>query len=155
MIARPPLAASAASLLLLVGCASFPDYGCPITDPMLRQVAGGCDDASLVTLGRKYEEGDGVAQDYRQAASLYRAAASAQRGVTYVYSPPVGKESYGRVIPVRTGSGKAPSPEAQYRLALLHLKGAGVKQDAGKARKLLSSAAAAGYAPAVEILASM
>lgn len=140
---------------LLVGCLSRHDAACPITDPAIRQAAGGCDDVALVAAGRRYEAGDGVAQDYQQAAVLYRAAASSQPAVTYVYSPAVGRESYGRVIPVRTGSGKAPSPEAQYRLAILYLKGAGVKQDQSKARKLLEQSAKAGFAPAVEALHGM
>lgn len=50
---------------------------------------------------------------------------------------------------------KPPFPEAQYRLAILYLKGIGMKQDADKARKLLDSAAASGYAPAAQMLASM
>ena len=140
---------------LLAGCLSRADASCPILDPAVRQLAGGCDDAALIAAGRRYEAGDGVPQDYRQAAALYRAAASAQPAVTYVYSPPVGSESAGRVIPVRTGSGKAPSPEAQYRLALLYLKGAGLKQDEGKARRLMEQSAKAGFAPAVEALSRM
>ena len=114
-----------------------------------------CDQQGLVAMGLRYETGDGVPQDYRKAASLYRAAARSQPGTIYVYSPPVGKESYGRVIPVLTGPGRAPLPEAQYRLALLHLKGAGVDTDRQKAEKLLQAAAGAGYAPAAKTLSSM
>jgi TPR repeat protein len=73
----------------------------------------------------------------------------------FVYSPPVGRESVGQVIPVRTGAGNPGLPEAQYRLALLHLAGNGVPVDEARAKALLEQAANAGYAPAVSELQNL
>ena len=139
----------------LAGCASLPDAACPIDQSLRQPGAGGCDNQALVELGQRYESGDGVPQDFGKAAALYKAAATSQPSVIYVYSPAVGRESYGRVIPVRTGPGRAASPEARYRLGLLTLKGAGVKQDRKKAESLLRSAAQDGFAPAEQALADM
>ena len=95
-------------------------------------------------LGKAYEGGAGVPQNYARAADLYRAAAAFSSGTTYVYSPPVGK-SAGRVIPIRTGTDQAGLPEAKYRLALLYASGRGVEQDEERAREMIEDAAKAGY----------
>jgi hypothetical protein len=110
---------------------------------------GGNKHAAL-ELGRQYEEGSGVPQDMQRAAQLYRFAASFTSGTTYIYSPPVRKGGSGRVMPLRVGMDQPGLPEAKYRLALLHLRGTGVKFDVKRAIKLLNEAATQGYAPASE-----
>ena len=142
---------TAVCVIILGGCATFPDADCPIADPSLRMEASSCDNETLVELGKKYENGIGVHQDYRKAAVLYRLAASASPDLIYIYSPPVGRESYGRVIPVRTGTGRTSSPEALYRLGLLYLNGTGVKADRRKSERLFREAARAGFVAAEDI----
>jgi len=70
-------------------------------------------------LGYAYETGDGVTADAKRARRYYKAAAADRPGRTYVYSPPVGKETYGRVIPVATGDARPGLPEARAALARL------------------------------------
>lgn len=103
-------------------------------------------------LGRTYESGTGVVANAAEAAHWYRQAAESETGVTNVYSPPVGKEQYGRVIPVRTGPPRVGLPEAQYALGRLYLEGRGVKQSDRKARKWLKRAAQQDYGPALALL---
>lgn len=105
--------------------------------------AQGSKQAQLV-LGKAYETGEGVPQDYGRAAALYRAAAQFTSGTTYVYSPPVGQSS-GRVIPIRTGLDQGGLAEAKHRLGLLYARGLGVEKDAEKARELMESALREGY----------
>lgn len=56
-------------------------------------------------LGYAYENGFGVPVDTMRALQYYVKASRPDRTpkYTYVYSAPVGKESYGRVIPVLSG----------------------------------------------------
>lgn len=64
-------------------------------------------------LGRAYERGEaGLPADSASAIRYYRKAAKTISNQTYVYSPPVGKESYGRVIPVTAGPPSPGLPEA-------------------------------------------
>ena len=88
----------------------------------------------------------------RRAAQLYRAAGSPSGGTLYVYSPPVGSEKAGRVIPVNAGPRQPGLPEAQSRLALLHLSGNGVARDLARARRLLEQAGRGGHAAAAALL---
>jgi len=71
-------------------------------------------------LGRAYERGEaGVTPNRDQAIHYYRQAAKAIPNRTFVYSPPVGKESYGRVIPVTVGPPSPGLPEAEEALKRL------------------------------------
>lgn len=106
-------------------------------------------------LGEAYEAGIGVERDYERAARLYRQAAAFQSGTTYVYSPPVGREKSGRVIPVRTGADQPGLAQAKLRLAKLLLSGLGVEPDREEALELLREAAAAGSNDAKTILEDM
>lgn len=122
------------SFSCLQACATF-------VDPLCRQLSNvsaenalykflnlKCDAAmgskpAQLALGILYETGDGVPQDYKRAAHLYRQAATTMPAVTYVYSPPVGRENMGRVIPVSNGRGTPGLPEAARRLANLENSG--------------------------------
>jgi TPR repeat protein len=90
------------------------------------------DKHAQLALGRAYEDGDGVAQDYRRAAKLYRAAAAPVSGTIYVYSPPVGR-SPAQVLPLRSGPDQPGLAEAASRLARLYELGLGVKRDPDEA----------------------
>lgn len=75
--------------------------------------AGHGDRMALYALGRAYERGEAsVTPDRDRAIHYYREAAKTISNQTYVYSPPVGKESYGRVIPVTVGPSSPGLPEA-------------------------------------------
>lgn len=149
----------AAALLLVAtaasGCVGLrPDCARPGLTAIeaTRCRAEGGDKAAALELGRRYEAGRDVPRDLARAARLYRQAAQFTSGTTYVYSPPVGKNGRGTVIPVRTGTDQPGLAEAKYRLALLYLRGAGVKLDFEKASELLREAARQGFAPAREKL---
>lgn len=85
---------------------------------LARQAQAGSKRAQL-ELGIRFEEGIGVAPDLRKARKLYGKAASASGGTLWVYSPPVGNGTSGRVIPINQGPRQPGLAEAQRRLAAL------------------------------------
>lgn len=99
--------------------------------PLDRQVASGPDAAlrNLATraqagdkhaqleLGIAFEEGRGVPRDLGKAERLYRQAATDSGGTMWVYSPPAGPGTSGRVIPVDRGPVRQGLAEAERRLA--------------------------------------
>lgn len=118
----PPLAAA----LLLTACTNNAYMGIPLAegigDPALRslaQRAAAGDKQAQLDLGIRYEEGDGIERDLHFAKKLYQLAASDSGGVLWVYSPPVGNGTSGRVIPVRSGHNNLGLPEAKSRLSEL------------------------------------
>jgi uncharacterized protein len=109
--------------VLASGCASLGFAPCAATVQSASSVtdlacwAGKGDKQAQFALGQRYETGQGVPISLKRARSLYAAAASATPSTIYVYSPPVGKESYGRVIPMNTGAGQAGLPKAAVALS--------------------------------------
>jgi hypothetical protein len=89
--------------------------------------AGKGDKQAQLSLGEIYELGIGVPVDLKRARGLYAAAASAKPSTTYVYSPPVGSETYGRVIPVTTGVATPGLKDAQMALVRVTEKLAAAK----------------------------
>ena len=67
-------------------------------------------------LGIRFEEGIGMIPDLKKAHKLYGLAASNSGGTIWVYSPPVGNGTTGRVIPINTGPVRPGLPEAKRRL---------------------------------------
>ncbi len=152
----------AAAALLLLGAlalqacvARLPGCGAEAAMDALSSLRCGAargDKQAQLELGILYEEGRGVERSPRKAARLYQAAGSASGGTVYVYSPPVGGEKSGRVIPINAGPRQAGLAEAQYRLALLHLDGSAGERNPGRARKLLERASRAGHKAATALL---
>lgn len=134
-----------AATLALTACAT-PQPCEPSPLGLLQCQAERGDKSAQLRLGKLYEEGLAVPQDYRRAAQLYRAASQFTSGTTYVYSPPVGSAP-GRVLPINTGTDRAGLAEAKYRLALLHAQGLGVKHDPEEARELMAEAMKMGWKP--------
>ena len=99
---------------IAVGSPETPDA---VRDLALRAQAG--DKQAQLELGIAFEEGRGVAKDIGKARTLYRLAAADSGGTLWVYSPPVGRETSGRVIPVNRGPVQAGLPEARMRLEAL------------------------------------
>jgi hypothetical protein len=103
--------------LLLTGCASLGFGSCAGSAATATSIsdlscwAGKGDKQAQYALGQIYETGSGMPQNLKRARNFYAAAASATPNTIYVYSPPVGSESYGRVIPMTTGTA-APGLEA-------------------------------------------
>ncbi|WOE74577.1 hypothetical protein [Alterisphingorhabdus coralli] len=108
------MAAMAMLLTLATGCAAPSSYyGIDLTAPTLtdderaiqslasRAQAG--DKQAQLDLGIRFEEGRGVARDLKTARKLYERAAKDSGGLMWVYSPPVGNGSSGRVVPLNTG----------------------------------------------------
>ncbi len=123
------LRAAAAALLLLCvpllasGCAATGYAGIPLAagaaDPELQSLAQRAragDKQAQLELGIRYEEGRGVPVDLARARRLYRLAARDSGGTIWVYSPPVGENGRGQVIPLNTGV-----PQSGLREALLRL----------------------------------
>ena len=77
------------------------------------------DKQAQLELGARFEEGRGVPVDLDKARKLYAAAASDSGGTIWVYSPPVGNGTKGRVIPVNTGAKQVGLAEAKKLLARL------------------------------------
>ncbi len=84
--------------------------------PDLARMAQGGDKHAQLELGIRFEEGRGVERDLDNAKKLYRLAASDSGGRIWVYSPPVGNGTKGRVIPVDTGAKQAGLVAAKWRL---------------------------------------
>jgi len=127
--AARPLALPACFLALLAlaavssGCATNSYMGialapgaAPAGLQQLARRAQGGDKQAQLALGIRYEEGDGVAPDRRQAMTLYRLAARASGGTLWVYAPSPGNGAPARVIPVDGGQRQAGLSEAKLRL---------------------------------------
>lgn len=83
-----------------------------------RQAQAGDKHAQL-QLGIAFEEGRGVARDLDKARAFYRMAASPSGGQIWVYTPPVGNGTSGRVMPVNAGPRIPGLEEAKWRLERL------------------------------------
>ena len=109
------------------GCASTASYmgislASPASDPALQRqayLAKRGDKQALLALGIRFEKGLGVARDLDKARKLYRQAAADSGGTIWVYSPPVGNGTSGRVIPVNAGARQVGLTEAKRRLEAL------------------------------------
>ena len=92
------------------------------TDPAVQALAARAssgDKQAQLDLGIRFEEGAGVARDLAAAKKLYRQAASDSGGTMWVYTPPVGNGTSGRVVPVQSGIKQYGLAEAQRRLGAL------------------------------------
>jgi len=76
----------------------------------------------MFALGQRYENGDGIPIDLRKARKFYRAAAAQSGGTTFVYSPPVGTERVGRVLPLNAGPVQDGLPQAREALDRVNAK---------------------------------
>ena len=74
------------------------------------------DKQAQLELGIRFEEGRGVTRDLKKARKLYAKAATSSGGTIWVYSPPVGNGTSGRVIPVNAGPRQHGLAEAKRRL---------------------------------------
>ena len=115
--------AAAVAALMLSACASHSYMGIPLGQglaaPELQQFATRAragDKQAQLKLGIAFEEGRGVPVDVKRAIGLYRMAASDSGGTMWVYSPPVGKGTKGRVMQVETVRRQAGLVEAKRRL---------------------------------------
>jgi hypothetical protein len=111
----------------LSACASNSYAGIPLTagaaDPELQALARRAetgDKRAQLELGIRYEEGRGVPRNLQRAEDLYRKAAADSGGTLWVYSPPVGENGKGRVIPVDRGPRQVGLAEAKRRLERLN-----------------------------------
>jgi TPR repeat protein len=146
-------------LLLLAGCAVRQGRiaSCTVkTDPAinreLAEAACSGNKLSQFMLGYLLETGEGVAADPKKAVKWYQRAARPTRGMSHADVAPVGKQAYGRVIPVQTGPETPGIPAAEYRLGLMYLEGRGVQESRNKAMRWLRSAAEKGHDPAAAAL---
>jgi TPR repeat protein len=108
------------------------------------------DKGALLALGKSYETGDQVETNLARAANYYAQAAKPETKVVYVYSPPVGAESYGRTLALPGGEIIPGLPEANYLLGKMYFDGRGLKRDTELGRQLMDAARAAGYSPGNE-----
>lgn len=80
------------------------------------------DKHAQLELGIRFEEGIGLPIDFERARKLYVRAASEGGGTLWVYSPPIGNGTSGRVIPIDRGPRIAGLTEARDRLLGLDRK---------------------------------
>jgi TPR repeat protein len=126
VMARAIRAAAAVLLAATTACAAHSYMGIPLVpgqaspdvQSLARRAQSGDKQAQL-DLGIRFEEGDGVPVDRKRAIMLYRQAASGGGGVTWVYSPPVGIGTSGRVLAVERGVQQKGLAEAKARLVAL------------------------------------
>jgi hypothetical protein len=85
----------------------------------LARMAESGDKRAQLELGIRFEEGIGLPVDFDRAARLYASAGSASGGTLWVYSPPVGNGTQGRVIPIDQGPRMPGLTEASERLEAL------------------------------------
>lgn len=154
------LALVIAAACAVPACVSGPRFNCDPQTASSELHALQCrsargDKLAQLELGKRYEEGLGVPATPKRAASLYAAAAADTSGTTYIYSPAVGRESAGRVIPMRMGPDRPGLPEAKYRLGRLYIEGRGVPLSVRKGMQLLQMAADAGSAEAGTLLGQL
>ncbi len=116
-----------AAALLMSGCASHSYMGVSLepggADPAVQALAMRAstgDKQAQLDLGIRFEEGADVARDLNTAKKLYRQAASDSDGTMWVYTPPVGNGTSGRVVPVQSGTQQYGLAEAQQRLNQLN-----------------------------------
>ena len=79
------------------------------------------DKLAQLELGIAFEEGRSVAHDCKRARKLYRLAAAATGGTTFVYLPPAHKGGRGTMVPINTGPRVAGLDEAKHRLRRLDI----------------------------------
>lgn len=124
-------------LLLAGGCATASDCSrlpaaAAADDPLpprLACEAGRGDQAAQYRAGLIRE----VEGDFKAAAKFYKRAAAPRSGQIAVYSPPVGKETYGRVMMLDGGPSSPGHDGARLALARLYYTGSGVRRDQDKA----------------------
>jgi TPR repeat protein len=139
---------------VIPGCASLHQQLCaplssvePAPIDVLACHAGQDNKVAQLELGKRYESGQGVSKNAKSAAHYYRQAAKPKSNMTYVYSPPVGAEGYGRTLALPNGPAIPGLPEAGYRLGQMYIVGNGVRRDEDHGRALMAAARAAGFAP--------
>jgi hypothetical protein len=87
--------------------------------PDLARMAQGGNKYAQLELGIRFEEGRGVERDLGRARKQCRLAASDSGGRIWVYSPPVGNGTKGRVIPVDAGARQVGLVAARVRLKVM------------------------------------
>jgi len=122
----PCLSALLAAALLIGGCASQQYMGVSLkpggADPAVQALAARAssgDKQAQLDLGIRFEEGTGVARDLTAAKKLYRQAASDSGGTIWVYTPPVGNGTSGRVVSMDIQPRNAGLRNARSRLVAL------------------------------------
>lgn len=112
-------------------------------------------------LGFMYYSGEGVPQDYREAAKWYTMAAEQGDAPSQYY---LGRmyyrgegvpQDYKEVAKWLTKAAEQGDPSAQYNLGLMYFQGKGVPQDYKEAAKWYTMAAEQGHADAQSILGAM
>jgi TPR repeat protein len=102
-------------------CAAISNYTAA-SPAALECAAAAGDKLAQLALGIRFETGDGVPRDLRRAEKLYARAARTDARPSYVYSPAVGKERYGRLIPIGPAAARPGLPEARRRFEALRRK---------------------------------
>jgi tetratricopeptide (TPR) repeat protein len=113
------------------------------------------DASAMFNLGKSYERGDGVTQDYGKAREWYEKAAAKgdgtamyNLGVLYDNGHGVARD-YGKAREWFEKAAAKDNPDAMFNVGVLYEYGLGVAQDYGKAREWFEKAAAKGNATAM------
>lgn len=124
----PKIAGAVAAMLALSACASNEYMGISLKpgaaaadlQELARRAQTGDKQAQL-ELGIRYEEGREVSVDLRRAKQFYALAASDDGGTIWTYSPPVGEEKRGQMLPVDIGPKQAGLVAARERLKRMNV----------------------------------
>ena len=128
----------------------------PIADVRIRANMG--DARAQYNLGLRYDNGQGVSQDYTEAVKWYRKAADqgharAQYNLGLCYDNGQGvSQDYTEAVKWYRKAADQGNVDAQYNLGYCYYNGQGVSQDYAEAVKWYRKAADQGYVEAISIL---
>ncbi len=115
----------------------------------LKTLASDGDLAAARVIGERYETGEGVAADIKEAIGWYQRAAFKPPVVTTVYMPGYGKTP-GSTIPITVGPATPGDLVAMAHLGRLYIIGRGLQVDDDRGQRLLACAAAHGVATSAD-----
>ncbi len=100
--------------------------------------------AQALDIAARLRSGEGYPKRPGVAREIYSVLATATGGTIYVYSPPVGKDKPGHVIPVNTGPVVPGDRQAMRELGIMLILGEGGRPNLKQGWKLIRDAAVAG-----------
>lgn len=116
--------------------------------------------ASMVSLGRLYEEGTAVPKDLQKAFEWYEKAAkknyvAGMKAAGYAYYAGNGvQKNISAAVKLFEAAVKREDPYAQYFMAMLYKEGDGVEKNEDKYIELLTQSASGNYFTSIKLLAS-
>jgi len=109
-------------------------------------------------LGRRYQEGHGIAQDYAKAVLYYERALPLKNAATYCNLGILHQQGWGtplnfeRAFELYSIAAEMDYAPALFNLSVLYNRGQGTRKDTERALSLLRRAAALGHEEAIQVV---